>query len=321
MKLEMTMKRKALVRTIDGQKVKMYFRDAAIGKIKSIDEEKGIIEAYVSIFGNVDSYGEVVDKGAFTECIEKNFPRYPKGIAYHKWDQPIAKTLEIREDEIGLYIKGQFIMELQASKEMFILLKEGVITDFSFGYRVDEGHFDQEDKYYHLRKLTIFEWSPVLVGANPKTQLLSIKSDGEEIVEEEQDDQDQENVDDQQGDQDPGVTSDDAEKTVTGPKEKCEVCKDMPEGKVAENHDHRIKKVISQKNRKSIEDAISGMKSVVSALEDLLDAADDDDKLSVIDPEERALGADDRRVVKSIIRHAKQADSAIGTLLFKAKRL
>jgi hypothetical protein len=138
-------------------------------KIKA--DEEGIIEAYVSIFGNVDLMNEVVEPGAFKKSLER---KLPKGVWMHNWEKPIAKTLEAKEDSHGLYIKGQMIMEVQQAKEAYALLKEGVVDEFSIGYQVDKDAID-ENGVRHLKELTLYEWSPVLVGANQETQLLGIK--------------------------------------------------------------------------------------------------------------------------------------------------
>ena len=144
-------------------------------EIKAKDEEKGIIEAYVSIFGNIDMAKEIIDQGAFKESLAK---KLPKGVWAHNWDQPIAKTLEAREDEKGLYIKGQFNLDTQRGREAFSDIIFGTMDEFSIGYRVNKDETDEEG-IRHLIKLRLYEWSPVLVGANTETELISAKSDNE----------------------------------------------------------------------------------------------------------------------------------------------
>ena len=166
------------LKSIEGKEVKLA-KFICPAKIKALPEEgEGVFEAYVSVFGNADSYGEVVDKGAFIDFIKENFPRYPKGVWCHDWDQPISKTLEIREDEYGLYVKAKLILEVQRAAECYALMKEGVITDFSFGYGVDEDYQDGTDGLRHLKKLSIYEYSPVLVGANRRAEMIGVKVDG-----------------------------------------------------------------------------------------------------------------------------------------------
>ncbi|NCD40564.1 MAG: HK97 family phage prohead protease [Bacteroidia bacterium] len=139
------------------------------------DDEKGIVEAYVSIFDNVDLVGDIIKRGAFAESLAKKFP---KGVWAHNWDQPIAKTLEAREDEKGLYIKGQFNLETQRGKEAYSDLKFGTVDEFSIGFRVLGYEWSEDDPDIRvITKARLYEWSPVLAGANPDTELINVKDD------------------------------------------------------------------------------------------------------------------------------------------------
>jgi HK97 family phage prohead protease len=140
----------------------------------------GVVEALVSVFGNTDNANEVMIPGAFKASLER---RKPKGVWAHKWDTPIAKTLEAREvgpgeksSNGGLYIKGQFNLETQAGREAYSNIKFGIIDEFSIGYRVLREAFPNDMGTRELHEVELFEWSPVLVGMNPATELLSVKA-------------------------------------------------------------------------------------------------------------------------------------------------
>ena len=93
--------------------------------------------------------------------------------------QPVAKTLEAQSRQTeGLVIRGQFNLDTQRGREAFSDIKFGIIDEFSIGYRVVKDSFDSEQKdIRQLDELELYEWSPVLVGMNPATELLTIKSD------------------------------------------------------------------------------------------------------------------------------------------------
>lgn len=135
-------------------------------------QDNGIIEAYVSIFGNVDSDGDIIVRGAFLESLAK---KLPKGVWSHNWDMPVAITLEAHEDDKGLYIKGQFNLETQRGKEAYSDLKFGTIDEFSIGFRVLDWEYDDAG-HRIIKKVRLYEWSPVLAGANPDTELIDIKA-------------------------------------------------------------------------------------------------------------------------------------------------
>lgn len=154
-------------------------------ELKAADPQTGIIEAIVSVFNNVDRDEERILPGFFKASLAR---KLPKGVWCHDWTQPIAKTLEARELEPndallpeslkalgGLYIKGQFNLETQRGKEAFSDVKFGTIDEFSIGFRILSRQINEESGVTDLIEGELFEWSPVLVGANQSTQLLTVK--------------------------------------------------------------------------------------------------------------------------------------------------
>jgi len=152
-------------------------------KVTSASED-GTLEAIVSVFGNVDSYGDVVMPGSFAESLAT---KLPKGVWMHDWEDPIATTIEARElmpfdpllpDSIksngGLYIKGQFYPEITDSWQAYLKIKNGLVDEFSIGYSVQD--YQVVDGVFQLTKIKLYEWSPVLIGANDATAVLSVKS-------------------------------------------------------------------------------------------------------------------------------------------------
>lgn len=156
---------------IDGKEISIM-EISQKATFQSVEGEEGVIEAYVSIFGNVDHAGEVVEKGAFSESLSR---KLPKAVWSHNWDEIIGKTLVAREDEKGLYVKFQLVLAVQKAKEAYELMKAGAVDEFSIGYSIDESDIDEKG-VKHLRKLSLYEYSPVLAGCNPDTVLVSVKS-------------------------------------------------------------------------------------------------------------------------------------------------
>lgn len=149
------------------------------------DDQQGVIEAIVSVFNNRDRGDDIIRPGFFAESLKR---KLPKGVWQHKWDQPVAKTVEAREllpgDALlptglkelgGLYIKAQFNLDTQRGKEAFSDIQFGIIDEFSIGYRSTKVAYDEDNDTRELLEGELYEWSPVLVGMNPATQLLSVK--------------------------------------------------------------------------------------------------------------------------------------------------
>lgn len=162
-------------------------------EFKAIDPEQGIAEMIVSVFLNEDAGADIVMPGFYAESLANRRtadgrPR-AKGVWAHDWSTPVAKTLDAREllpgDALlpaklanlgGLYIKGQFNLDTQRGREAFSDLKFGSIDEFSIGARVIEWSWDSDRGIRKLIKGDLLEWSPVLVGMNDQTMLLSTKS-------------------------------------------------------------------------------------------------------------------------------------------------
>ncbi|MDV2988565.1 MAG: HK97 family phage prohead protease [Dehalogenimonas sp.] len=143
-------------------------------EVKAVDEETGIFEGYGSTFTRTpDSYGDVVDKGAFSKTIQEGSDRI-KVLWNHDSHEPIGKPLELTEDEHGLKIKGKLSMGVQRAREVLALMKDGVVNQMSIGY--DTITEVVEDGVRHLKEVRLWDVSPVTFAANPTAVIMSAKS-------------------------------------------------------------------------------------------------------------------------------------------------
>lgn len=140
--------------------------------------ENGAFEGYGSIFGNRDSYDDVVMSGAFTDSLEEHAAAgtMPKLFWQHDTWQPIGKWTEVEEDDVGLKVKGQLNMEVQQGREAYALLKSGDIDGLSIGYRVLEREIVEEEGLVQLTKLDLIEVSVVSLGANTDALVSEVKN-------------------------------------------------------------------------------------------------------------------------------------------------
>lgn len=142
-------------------------------EIKELNEEKRIFEGYASVFGNVDAYGDIVQKGAFKKTINERKDKI-KILWQHNPTQPIGKLSEAKEDNIGLKIKGK-ISKTEKGDEVLQLMKDGVIDELSIGYNTIKKDYD-DDGNRLLKEIKLFEVSPVTFAANPLAGVTSVKS-------------------------------------------------------------------------------------------------------------------------------------------------
>ena len=147
-------------------------------EIKAVEED-GIFEGRGSVFGNVDSYKEIVAPGAFTDTLAawKAQNRLPPVLWQHRSGEPIGPHLEMEERADGLYCKGQrLVNDVQRAKEARALMKAKAVNGLSIGFVTREDAYDRVTGIRTLKKVDLWEVSVVTFPANPAAQISSVKS-------------------------------------------------------------------------------------------------------------------------------------------------
>ena len=160
-------------------------------EVKNIDLEikedsEGKVSAVFSVFNSLDSDGDIVLPGS----IKSGFKSGSVPMVWaHKWDMPIGKG-SIDSDGDKATFNGEFFMDTESGQEAYKIVKNMAdMQQWSFGYRVNDaehgktGEGDDEKEARFLKDLTVFEVSPVLVGANQDTYTMAIKSNKELLKE------------------------------------------------------------------------------------------------------------------------------------------
>lgn len=167
----------------------MKFKTTAL-RVKAVEGEEGLEEgqflAYASVFGGPpDSYGDIVDQGAFAKSLaawaEKGDP-IPLlwGHDMHDPFSNIGHVVAAEEDEHGLKVHGQLDLENPTAMQVYRLIKGRRTTDLSFAYDVKDAEKTEDGN--HLREVDIFEVSIVPIGANRLTDVLAVKHLSEHLV-------------------------------------------------------------------------------------------------------------------------------------------
>ena len=148
--------------------------------LESADESTGEFSGYAAVFGNVDSGGDIIEKGAFTKTIAEDFARIKILSQHNSYDLPIGKPLELREDEKGLYIRGK-ISDTQTGRDIRTLLKDGVLAELSIGYDAVDFEWDGDSGIRHLKEIKLWEVSIVTWAMNDQAKINDVKSLVEEM--------------------------------------------------------------------------------------------------------------------------------------------
>lgn len=122
------------------------------------------VEGYAST-NDIDRHGDVVP-AAVWEMGMQNYLKNPVILAYHKHDEPIGRMVEHRIDEKGLWIKARVSA---AAEDVFNLVKDGVLTAFSIGFRIVDAEYNSAAEVFMVKELELHEISIVSVPANQNT--------------------------------------------------------------------------------------------------------------------------------------------------------
>ncbi len=156
----------------------------------------GEFRALVSVFGNVDSYGDVVMQGAFTDVLADYAARgVPIPVVWsHQWADVFAHIGHVdpskaTETPEGLEVVGKLDVDSPVPKaaefaqQVHRLMAQKRVSQFSFAFDVAEagwgtrGEGDSEREVFELRKFAaLHEVGPCLVGVNRDTRLDDVKA-------------------------------------------------------------------------------------------------------------------------------------------------
>ncbi|CST26306.1 phage pro-head protease [Shigella sonnei] len=80
--------------------------------LKSVSDS-GEFEGYGSVFGVKDSHDDVVMSGAFAASLRAWSDRkaLPALLWQHRMDEPIGVYTEMKEDDVGLYVRGRLLID------------------------------------------------------------------------------------------------------------------------------------------------------------------------------------------------------------------
>ena len=153
-------------------------------------EEGMTFSGYGAVFGNVDSYNDVIDKGAFANTIKsfKESGKWPAMLSQHGgWLSsaqdmtPVGVWTEMREDDHGLYVEGK-LADTPRGRELYELMKmtpRPAIDGMSIGYFVTDSVDEKKEGEYirHIKGIDLVELSLVTFPANKEARVSGVKSE------------------------------------------------------------------------------------------------------------------------------------------------
>lgn len=148
-------------------------------KAPSMAADDGIIEGYGSVFGVVDSYGEIVNKGAFANSL-KSLNKKDRSLPIlwqHRSDQPIGTYSSAAEDDHGLKVTGDLLInDIPQAAQAYVLAKKSVVTGLSIGFYVLNSTWDEEEEQLYLNEVDLVECSMVTFPANDAARIQQVRA-------------------------------------------------------------------------------------------------------------------------------------------------
>lgn len=147
--------------------------------ITNVDMTGRTVEGYGAAFGNVDAYGDVIHKGAFTKTISERGQKV-KFLYQHDTEMVLGRIVELREDDRGLFVKA-IVSDTQLGRDVLALLKDGALDGLSIGYDVIKGGLDYTENKdgsvtRNLREIRLWEISLVTFPANEAATVVALKA-------------------------------------------------------------------------------------------------------------------------------------------------
>jgi HK97 family phage prohead protease len=160
-------------------------------KSVSFNEEQNemLISGYAATFGNTDTpqmayhpelrkavvVSDTITKGAFAKTIQERKSRI-KFCLNHMINNPVGKIVELKEDEIGLWVEVRIS---DAEPELKIKLQEGIYDEFSIGFNAIKAMWKAQPDGTYIRELNeikLGEISVVTIARDEKAKITDVKS-------------------------------------------------------------------------------------------------------------------------------------------------
>lgn len=148
-------------------------------KLAGDEKPVGTIEGYASVFNLMDRGGDIVLPGAFKSSLAewRKQKAMPPMLWQHNPGTPIGVWTDLAEDEKGLKVTGELILEVPLAAATHALLKRKAVGGLSIGYRSRKDEIDRATGARRLQQVELWEVSLVTIPMLREAQISGVKSD------------------------------------------------------------------------------------------------------------------------------------------------
>jgi HK97 family phage prohead protease len=153
---------------------------------RRVNTETGEFSGYGAVFGNLDSHGDRISRGAFTKTLSswKASGRFPHMRLMHgNVDEhgisdslPIGIWTDMREDSHGLFVRGKLLaLDTDYGRRLLSLMNAGALDGLSIGYSVVRSTPGTSTRRF-LEELRLVEISVVDDPSNYSARISSVSA-------------------------------------------------------------------------------------------------------------------------------------------------
>lgn len=157
-----------------------------VGEMKATNDSQGIVEGYLSTFGNIDYGLDRVMPGAFKRTLNNAYERKKASGDDYLWPYlwnhdynliPPGGIFDANEDKTGLFIKVQLNLDYQLARDMYSAYKAKMLKKQSMGYVSHQQEYVKEDGQMirNLIEEEILEGSGVVFPMNDQADVTGVK--------------------------------------------------------------------------------------------------------------------------------------------------
>ncbi|MFA5119830.1 phage major capsid protein [Zavarzinia sp.] len=140
-------------------------------------DDTGLIEGFAARFDEADSYGDVIERGAFAASLAEHraAQTMPVMLWSHEPGDVIGRWEAIEETGEGLKVRGRLNLDVQRAREARSLVRSGAVTGLSIGFRVRQAAAGANGVRL-VRAIELHEVSIVSLPAARRARVTSIRS-------------------------------------------------------------------------------------------------------------------------------------------------
>lgn len=137
-------------------------------------DDSGTYNGHAAVKNNIDFGGDVFLDGAFD--FSKIPPDKLRVLWNHNDDIVIGKHFNAVEDEKGLSVNGELILEIEKARDTRILVQKNAIDGLSLGYFINPNDVYFKDGIRYIKKVYPYEYSFVPMAMNKDAIVNEMKS-------------------------------------------------------------------------------------------------------------------------------------------------